>query len=131
MLPYATRSTKSRSEYVSGEYEYLPGIGGVVLLFLVDRISIHHISGVINRNISQMCGSVFVQFVDRFNALVDERNFSSYKIGKELNITDSLVGYWRKGERQPAMDNLIRLADYFDVSIDYLVGRTDRPEVNR
>ncbi|MFQ7062144.1 MAG: helix-turn-helix domain-containing protein [[Clostridium] leptum] len=35
------------------------------------------------------------------------------------------------GERNPAFDQLIALADYFDVSIDYLVGRTDKPAVNK
>ena len=60
--------------------------------------------------------------------LMKERNLTSYKLGKELEVTDSLVGYWRKAERQPAMDNLIKLADYFDVSIDYLVGRSDNPQ---
>ena len=35
------------------------------------------------------------------------------------------------GERNPAFDQLITLADYFDVSIDYLVGRTDKPEINK
>ena len=35
------------------------------------------------------------------------------------------------GERKPAYDVLIALADFFDVSIDYLVGRTDNPAVSR
>lgn len=45
----------------------------------------------------------------------------------------SAIGYQRYeyGEREPAYKKLIALADYFDVSIDYLVGRTDKPEVNR
>ena len=45
----------------------------------------------------------------------------------------SSLGYQRYeyGERKPSFDMLIALADYFDVSIDYLVGRTDNPKVNR
>jgi len=35
------------------------------------------------------------------------------------------------GERRPTYDMLIKLADYFDVSLDYLVGRTDNPNVNK
>ncbi len=37
---------------------------------------------------------------------------------------------WEYGKVKPAFDSLIALADYFDVSLDYLVGRTDNPAVN-
>jgi len=42
----------------------------------------------------------------------------------------SALGYQRYeyGDREPAYRNLLRLADYFDVSLDYLVGRSDNPE---
>lgn len=45
----------------------------------------------------------------------------------------SALGYQRYeyGSREPAYKYLIALADFFDVSIDYLVGRTDNPEINR
>lgn len=45
----------------------------------------------------------------------------------------SRVTYYRyeSGERLPTLETLIALADYFGVSIDYLVGRTDNPEINR
>jgi len=52
----------------------------------------------------------------------------------QQNVADfaglSLRGYQRyeRGERQPTADILIALADYFDVSLDYLVGRSDNPE---
>lgn len=46
---------------------------------------------------------------------VAERVWQSYEYGKVV----------------PAVTVLIALADYFDVSLDYLVGRSDRPEVNR
>lgn len=41
----------------------------------------------------------------------------------------SAIGYQRYeyGDREPAFQNLIALADYFDVSLDYLVGRSDDP----
>ena len=38
---------------------------------------------------------------------------------------------YEKGRASPEMKGLIGLADYFGVSIDYLVGRTDNPEINR
>lgn len=45
----------------------------------------------------------------------------------------SRIAYYRyeSGERYPTFEALIALADYFNVSIDYLVGRTDNPKINR
>ena len=45
----------------------------------------------------------------------------------------SLTAYFRyeNGARVPDMSTLIALADFFGVSLDYLVGRTDNPEVNK
>ncbi len=48
-------------------------------------------------------------------ANVSERNYQAYEYGKVI----------------PLATTLLALADYFDVSIDYLVGRTDKPDVNR
>lgn len=42
-------------------------------------------------------------------------------------VSDSLIGYWRKGERIPKADNLIIIANFLEVSTDYLLGRTDNP----
>lgn len=35
------------------------------------------------------------------------------------------------GSSRPKIENIIALADYFDVSVDYLLGRTDNPKINR
>lgn len=47
-----------------------------------------------------------------------------------IGITERNYQRLEAGEK-PNYDNLIALADYFDVSLDYLVGRTDNPEINR
>lgn len=41
------------------------------------------------------------------------------------------ISQYETGAREPCFKDLIAIADYFDVSIDYLVGRTDNPKVNR
>jgi len=68
---------------------------------------------------------------NRLQHLKTSRNLLQKDIAKGSNI--SLRGYqnYERGEREPNADALIKLADYFNVSIDYLTGRTDRPEVNR
>ena len=68
---------------------------------------------------------------ERLQQLQIERGILKKDIAKEVGL--SIMGYYRyeRGERQPTADVLITLADFFDVSIDYLVGRTDNPEVNK
>ena len=46
-------------------------------------------------------------------------------LAKELQVSDAAIGRWERGTRIISADLLIKLADFFDVTIDYLVGRTD------
>lgn len=48
-----------------------------------------------------------------------------------LNISDAAITMMEKSRRAPSFEILCALADYFDVSIDYLVGRTDNPKINK
>jgi repressor LexA len=70
-------------------------------------------------------------FNDVFVKLLQERNISSYKLTKDTGIDNGLISKWKNGINLPSVDMLIRLADYFDVSADYLLGRTDKPETNK
>lgn len=64
-------------------------------------------------------------------ALRKERKLSLEALGKAIGVTNQAISLLEKGKRLPGHDTLIALADYFDVSIDYLVGRTDNPQINR
>ncbi|MCD8116077.1 MAG: helix-turn-helix domain-containing protein [Oscillospiraceae bacterium] len=46
----------------------------------------------------------------------------------ELGLNQNSISRYETGAREADYKALIALADYFDVSIDYLLGRTDRPE---
>lgn len=48
----------------------------------------------------------------------------------ELNTTQNTVSRYETGEREADYAMLIAIADYFGVSIDYLLGRTDNPRTN-
>ena len=64
-------------------------------------------------------------FKRRFQELKKERSTSNYAISKTLNISDSAISAWELSKKMPSIESLYKLADFFNVSIDYLVGRTD------
>lgn len=66
-------------------------------------------------------------FQNRFKQLKDSSGVSSYKIYTAIGSAPSTVTNWLEGKSVPDMNYLIKLADYFNVSIDYLVGRSDKP----
>lgn len=49
----------------------------------------------------------------------------------DCNIRKSLIYDMEKRDWTPSAEVLEQIADYFDCSVDYLLGRTDKPEVNR
>ena len=54
---------------------------------------------------------------------------SQGKLEKELGFSNGSISKWKNST--PTPDRLQKLADYFGVSVDYLLGRTDNPRVNR
>ncbi|MDE6500712.1 MAG: helix-turn-helix domain-containing protein [Ruminococcus sp.] len=69
-----------------------------------------------------------MSFSQILDATMKSRNITNYQMSKETGISDSLISYWRKGERSPKMDNLLTVANFLGVSLDYLAGRTTNPE---
>ena len=49
----------------------------------------------------------------------------------DLNTNQNTISRYETGEREPGITGLIQIADYFNVSIDYLLERTDNPHINR
>ena len=49
----------------------------------------------------------------------------------KTGIEQALISKFENGERIPPTETLIILADFYNVSIDYILGRTDNPEINR
>lgn len=64
------------------------------------------------------------KFNERFRMLKEESDLSSKELSQELGIAPSTLSYYLK-DREPNYDMLIKIADYFNVTIDWLVGRTD------
>ena len=65
------------------------------------------------------------KFAERLNSLRIEFNLSRIELANKLNVSVRLISYWENGKRECDFDMLIKLANIFSVSIDYLLGRTD------
>lgn len=63
----------------------------------------------------------------RLNFLRKQRGISQLKLAMDLNMNQNSISRYETGEREADYATLIKFADYFDVSIDYLLGRTDNP----
>ncbi len=65
------------------------------------------------------------KFQERLFEERTKQKLTQCQIAKYLNITQPSYIRYENGTSEPSIDTLIRLADLFDVSIDYLVGRTE------
>ena len=66
-------------------------------------------------------------FASRLLELRKSRNLNQSKTGEIVGLTQTAITKIEKGERAASIEVLCALADYFDVSLDYLVGRSDDP----
>lgn len=63
-------------------------------------------------------------FWERFNELCTEHQTKPNPVAKELGISSGIITKWKNGSL-PNSDTLLKIADYFNVSVDYLLGRTE------
>ncbi|MCI8657025.1 MAG: helix-turn-helix transcriptional regulator [Oscillospiraceae bacterium] len=66
----------------------------------------------------------------RLKELRKARRITQLKLAMDLNLTQNTVSRYETGEREPGIAELVRIADYFHISVDYLLERTDNPEMN-
>lgn len=70
-------------------------------------------------------------FQERLISLKKEKQVLQKDIADNLSISLRSYQDYEKGNAEPKMKYLIEIADYFDVSLDYLVGRTDNPNSHK
>jgi transcriptional regulator with XRE-family HTH domain len=67
----------------------------------------------------------------RLAQLRKSKKISQLKLAMDLNMNQNSISRYETGEREADYATLIKIADYFNVSIDYLLERTDNPNMNR
>ena len=68
---------------------------------------------------------------NRLRALRKCRGYTQVSLQMQTGIEQALLSKFENGERVPPTETLMRLAEFYNVSIDYILGRTDNPEINR
>ena len=63
--------------------------------------------------------------------LREKKKISQLKLALDLNMNQNSISRYENGQRQADYETLIAFADYFDVSIDYLLDRTENPKMNK
>ncbi|MVO74117.1 helix-turn-helix domain-containing protein [Paeniclostridium sordellii] len=64
-------------------------------------------------------------FGERLKSLRKSLNLTQKELGEKLNVSGRVVGYYESNDRFPDKDTLTKIADFFEVSVDYLLGRTN------
>lgn len=67
------------------------------------------------------------KFSDRFKQLRKERGLTQQGLATELGFTKSSVNMYERGEREPGLESLETIADFFNVDMDYLLGASNTP----
>ena len=66
-----------------------------------------------------------IEFAERLNALRLEWELTQEKLADILGTTQRKISYWESGKIEPDLCSLWKLADFFEVSVDYLIGRKE------
>lgn len=68
---------------------------------------------------------------NRLRYLRKERNLTQIALQMHTGIEQALISKYENGERIPPTETLVILADFYNVSIDYILCRTENPKINR
>ena len=67
----------------------------------------------------------------RLREIRKSKGISQLKLAMDLNTNQNTISRYETGEREPGIDELIKIADYFQISVDYLLERTNNPHLNQ
>lgn len=66
-----------------------------------------------------------MKFYERLKELRNKKGVSQAFLAKKLNVTPGAIAHWELGNRNPDYNTLIKIADYFEVDVNYLIGQRD------
>ncbi len=67
----------------------------------------------------------------RLKELRKSKGISQLKMAMDLNTNQNTISRYETGDREPGINELIKIADYLNVSVDYLLERTNNPNIQK
>ena len=68
---------------------------------------------------------ITIKFAERLRELRKDEGLSQTKLAEHLGVTQRKISYWERGDVDPDMYSLCKISDFFEVSVDYLIGKID------
>ncbi|EJF39171.1 DNA-binding helix-turn-helix protein [Clostridium sp. MSTE9] len=68
---------------------------------------------------------------ERIRELREDSDLTQEKVGRAINVPQRSYAYYESGQRMVPPHVLCALADFYGISVDYILGRTNRKETNR
>ena len=72
-----------------------------------------------------------MEFSERLKELRKQAHLTQVELAKRLGLGQSSYADWERGKKNPTQENLIKLAQILNVSVDYLVGNSDEENTNK
>ena len=69
-----------------------------------------------------------MEFSERLKELRRKSNFTQVEVAEKLGISQPAYASWERGVKKPTQENLVKIAQVLDVTVDYLVGNSDSTE---
>ena len=69
-----------------------------------------------------------MKYNEKLKALREDNDLNQTELGKLFNVNQITISQYKRGKRQPPIEILIKYAQYFHISLDYIVGLTDNPK---
>ena len=66
-----------------------------------------------------------MEFSERLKELRKKANFTQVEVAEKLGISQPAFASWERGAKKPTQENLVKIAQVLNVSVDYLVGNTE------
>lgn len=70
-----------------------------------------------------MSSMIVISFANNLRQLMKDYNVNQVKLSSDINIAQSAISAWLAGKKEPCITSLWLLADYFDCTVDELIGR--------
>lgn len=66
-----------------------------------------------------------IKIVERLKELMKNYNVNQSQLAEAIGVSQSSISGWVTGKKEPSIESLWKLANYFDETVDYLIGRTE------